>query len=99
MSPAIWLIGWPGIILSVGLLCLGLAKKWPRVMLAGAFMSLPFLFIYLMGTPLFQYWSPMVAVLNFAAVLVLFRGRRELSGLLVVPYIFLVLFLAYAVNN
>ena len=99
MPLAIWLIGWPGVTLSVVLLCLGLARKWPRIMLAGAFMSLPFLLLYLMGTPRFQYWSPMAAVLNFAAVIALYKGRHELSGLLAVPYIFLVLLLAYMANN
>jgi hypothetical protein len=81
------------------MLFVGLAKKWPHVMLAGAIMSMPFLFIYLMGTPRFQYWSPIVAALNFAAVAALYKGRRQLSGLLVVPYTFLVLLLAYTVNN
>lgn len=97
MSLIVWLIGWPGIILSLSLLSLGLAKKWPRVMLAGALISLPFL-VYLIGSPRFQYWSPIVVALTFAAVVALYNGRRGLSVLLVVPYTFLVLWLAYAVS-
>ncbi len=54
MTLVVWLIGWPGIILSLGLLSVGLARKWPHVMLAGAFMSLPFLLLYLIGTPVFN---------------------------------------------
>ena len=97
MTLVVWLIGWPGIILSLSLLSIGLATKWPQVMLAGAFMSLPFLLLYLIGAPRFQYWSPILVAFNFAAVAALYKGRRALSVLLVVPYTCVVLWLAYAV--
>jgi len=99
MTPIVWLTGWPGIILSLGLLFVGLAKKWIHVMLAEVFMSLPFLILYLIGIPHFQYWSPIVVALNFAAGAALYKGHRGLSVLLVVPYTFIVLWLAYAVNT
>jgi hypothetical protein len=98
-TPIVWLVGWPGIILSLGLLFVGLAKKWPHVMFAGVFMSLPFLLLYLIGTPRLQYWSPIVVALNFAAVAALYKGHRRLSVLLVVPYSFTVFWLVYAVNT
>jgi hypothetical protein len=99
MTPLVWLMGWPGIILSLVLLFVGLAKKWPHVMLAVVFMSLPFLLFYLIGTPRLRYWSPIVAVLNFAAVAAFYKGHRGLSFFLVVPYTFVVFLLAYAVNT
>jgi len=97
VTPFAWLTGWPGIILSLALLSAGLAKKWLYIMLAGTFLSLPFLLLYLIGSPLFRYWSPMIAALNFGAVAVLYKGRCGLSVLLVAPYIFVVLWLAFSV--
>jgi hypothetical protein len=97
MTLVVWLIGWPGIILSLSLLFVGIATKWPHVMLAGAFMSLPFLLLYLIGSPRFQYWSPILVAFNFAAVAALYKGRRGLSVFLVIPYTCVVFWLAYAV--
>lgn len=97
MTLVVWLIGWPGIVLSLSLLFVGIATKWPHVMLAGAFMSLPFLLLYLIGSPRFQYWSPILVAFNFAAVAALYKGRRGLSVLLVIPYTCVVFWLGYAV--
>lgn len=98
MTIIVWLIGWPGIILSLGLLSVGLAKKWPHVMLGGALLSLPFL-SYLIGAPRFEYWSPILIAFNFAAVVVLYKGRRGLSVLLVIPYTCIVFWVGYAVYS
>ena len=66
-------------------------------MLAGVVMSLPFLLLYLMGTPRFAFWSPIVAALNVAAAAALYKGHRNISVLLVAPYILVVLWLALSV--
>jgi hypothetical protein len=97
MTLVVWLIGWPGIVLSLSLLFVGIATRRPHVMLAGAFMSLPFLLLYLIGSPRFQYWSPILVAFNFAAVTALYKGRRGLSVLLVIPYTCVVFWLGYAV--
>jgi hypothetical protein len=99
VTPLAWLIGWPGIIVTFVLISAGLAKKRPHVMLAGVCMSLPLLLLYLLGSPLFQYWSLIIAALNFAAVYALYKGHRSLSVLLVTPYTLVVLWLIYVGYN
>lgn len=93
--PAI-VMGWPAIVASLVLLGLGIATRRRLITLVGALVALPFL-LYLFGTPRFQYWAPVLALLNFAAAASVGRGYRWLPAGLVVPFLGTVVWLAHAV--
>ena len=90
--------GWPAAIASSLLGVVGVVSKRWLLMLIGLIVGAPFLF-YLSLTPRFGWLSLVVAMSYLAAVIAGWRGYYWRAGVLFVPMILLVSYVAYAVSS
>lgn len=88
--------GWPAVVGALILYGVGLhTSRWLPA-LAGFVISLPFLW-YLSGYPSLMIGGPLTALSSLVSVVALARGRRLVAGLALLPFVAVVLWLAYAV--
>lgn len=92
------LFGWPFILLAILALVAGIVWKRAAWVLVGAFLSIPFS-LYLAATPRFRLVGVLLPLLHVAAAFVVRRERRWLAGLLILPYISIVLWIGWTVIN
>jgi hypothetical protein len=90
------IMGWPAVVVALVLVGLGLATRRWLLALVGCLVALPFLW-YLLQSPRFHYWAPMLVLLNFVSVAAIARGRRLLAAAVLAPFLVTVMWLAYAV--
>ena len=97
MSEA-WVVvfGWPFVGVAVVLFGLGLLRRQFSFVLLGSFFAAPFC-LYLSATPRFWFVAPIVLLSSIAAAWALARGRSTTAALLVIPFVGLASFVAWAV--
>ena len=88
--------GWPFVGVAVVLFGLGLLRRRVSFVLLGSFFAAPFC-LYLSATPRFWFVSPIVFLSSIAAAWALARDWPTIAALLVVPFVGLASFLAWAV--
>ena len=88
------IIGWPGIITSLGLSLTGVAREQPAWLVAGAIVAIPFSW-YLNNLPLFEGVGQFLPLLQLAAAVVVYRGLRWWALVLLLPFISIAIWLAF----
>jgi hypothetical protein len=90
------IIGWPGIITSLGLSLAGVARRRHGWLLAGALVGLPFAW-YLSALPLFKGAGLFLPLFQLGAAYAIYRGHRPLALLCLLPLISITIWLAFVV--
>lgn len=90
------LFGWPFILLTILATLAGILSKRAAWVILGAFIATPFAF-YLGATPRFGLAGLFLPLLHLAAAYAVYRERRWLAVLLLLPYAGIVVWLAWAV--
>lgn len=90
------ILGWPFVGVSVVLFGLGLLRRQVLFVLLGSLFAAPFC-LYLSATPRFWFVAPIVLLSSIAAAWVLAHGRLTIAALLVMPFVGLAAFVAWAV--
>ena len=90
------IFGWPFVGVAIVLFGLGLLRRLFPFVLLGSFFAAPFC-LYLSLTPRFWFVAPFVLLSSIAAGWVLSGGRPMMATLLVMPFVGLAAFVAWAV--
>lgn len=90
------IVGWPGIITSLGLSLTGIVRKQPAWLLAGAIAGIPFAW-YLNALPLLRGVGQFLPLLQLGAAVTIYRGQRCLASVLLLPLIGITIWLAFVV--
>lgn len=85
--------GWPMVVVTVALGIIGLWMNRTSLLVLSAILALPFL-SYLAATPRFALAAPVVALLCWSSVLMLWRGHVASAVALFIPFLWLVAFVA-----
>ena len=93
-----WVVvfGWPFVGVAVVLFGLGLLRCKSSIVLLGSLFAAPFC-LYLTATPRFWFVAPIVLLSSVGAAWALARGRPTTASLLVIPFVGLASFVAWAV--
>ena len=91
-------VGWPAILVSLGLAMYGLFKNNYRFLAASAFLAVPFSW-FLSGFPVVRSPVFLAPVLLFSAAWALRRGSEMLAWFLVIPFFLMILLLVYVLYN
>jgi hypothetical protein len=90
------MIGWPGIITSLGLSLTGIARKQPAWLVAGAIVAIPFSW-YLNNLPLFEGVGQFLPLLQLGAAVAVHYRQRWWALVLLLPFISVAIWLAFVV--
>jgi prolipoprotein diacylglyceryltransferase len=93
--PIIPVLLWGSVWLSIGLSIIGLVRRSPRMVIAGAVLAGPLSF-YLGLTPVFRIWAWFLPGLQVAAALAL-RRSLAVAVVLLLPFISIAIWLALVV--
>ena len=93
---AIFLIGWPAMLTSLGLMAWSLLDDRPRTALAAALLGTPFL-LYFSMSPRFRYIAPLALCAYYALPVAIAYRRRVLAFVCAAPFVALVLSAAWFV--
>ncbi len=93
---AIMLIGWPGIITAIVLVCIGIITKKSWLIILGAIFSVPISW-YLGSTPKFRYIMYALPLFFIGAALAIKFGKIILAWVLTLPYVGVVVWLGLTV--
>lgn len=88
------LVGWPAILVSLGLVMYGLYKMNYRLLVAAAILAVPFSW-YLSGFPVVRSPVFLAPALIFGSAWAMRRGSEMLAWLLVIPFFLMILLLLY----
>lgn len=92
----IMIMGWPGILTSLALSLAGVARQQPVALLIGALLAVPYAW-YLNAFPFFSGVGLVLPLFQLGAALALYRGRRWLASLCLLPFISITSWLAFVV--
>ena len=90
------IFGWPFVGVAIVLFGLGLLRRQFLFVLLCSFFAAPFC-LYLSLTPRFWFVAPFFLLSSIAAAWMLSRGRPMMATLLVMPFVGLAAFVAWAV--
>ena len=80
------LIGWPGIITAIVLVCIGIYSKRIWLIILGAIFAMPISW-YLGSTPRFRYIMYALPIFFIGSALAVKFGKNRLAWVLILPYI------------
>jgi len=80
------LTGWPGILLSLALSFIGIARRKINLCLAGAILVFPFAY-YLAGSPTFRIIGLLLPLFQFGVALAVRERRTKTAWLLLLPFL------------
>ena len=90
-------LGWPAILATVALTAIGLWKRNYKLLVAAAFLALPFSW-FLSGFPIIQSPIFLLPVLVFASAFAMYKDHEMIAWLLAVPYFLSILLLYYVIS-
>lgn len=92
----ILIMGWPGILTSLGLSLAGIIRKQPLLLFIGALIAIPYAW-YLNALPRFSGLGIFLPLFQLGAALAMYRGRRWLASLCLLPFVSITSWLAFVV--
>ena len=92
------LVGWPAILVTLGLAMYGLFKSNYRFLVASAILALPFSW-FLSGFPIVRSPVFLAPVLIFGAAWAMRRENEMLAWILVIPFFLMILLLLYVLYS
>jgi len=94
-SIIIWLFGLPGVLLSLTLSVIGIARSKIAFCIAGAILILPFSF-YLVGSPsFFRVIGLLLPIFQFGVALAVREKRTRLAWVLLLPLVGITVWLLF----
>ncbi len=91
-------LGWPAVIVSIGLVLVGVVLRREKIALAGAIAGCPFL-LYLVAAPRIGWLALIVGALYLGSSQAVARSRRGLALVMATPFVVLAGFVAWMVIN
>lgn len=93
----ILIMGWPGILTSLGLSIAGVVRQQPRLLLIAALVALPFAWYLNAFWPLFRGFGLFLPLFQLGAALALYRHERWIAGVCLLPFVTIASVLAFIV--
>jgi len=93
---AILLIGWPGIITAIVLVCIGIYLKRIKLIILGAFFAIPISW-YLGSTPRFRYIMYALPLFFIGSAIAIKYGKNRLAWIFILPYVGVIGWLGFTV--
>ena len=93
---AILLIGWPGIITAIILVCIGIYLKRIKLIILGAFFAIPISW-YLGSTPRFRYIMYALPLFFIGSAIAIRYGKNRLAWIFILPYVGVIGWLGFTV--
>jgi len=93
---AIWLIGWPGIITAIVLVCIGIYLKRIKLIILGAFFAIPISW-YLGFTPRFRYIMYALPLFFIGSAIAIKYGKNRLAWIFILPFVGVIGWLGFTV--
>ena len=91
------IVGWPGILTSLGLSIAGIVRQQPRLLLIAALAALPFAWYLNAAWPPFRGFGLFLPLFQLAAALALYRHHRWRAGVCLLPFVTIASVLAFIV--
>jgi hypothetical protein len=93
---AILLIGWPGIITAIVLVCIGICLKRIKLIILGAFFAIP-IYWYLGSAPRFRYIMYALPLFFIGSPIAIKYGKNRLAWIFILPYVGVIGWLGFTV--